>query len=235
MVSSSIGLAHYLRVAGGDLASIAAAFESGADAVVIDLAADPDLDDDGRVAVREAVALFLGGRRGTGPTTWVRVNDGDDGLDDIALIVPEAAAVLTGIFVGDVFDAIDLDAVGRELELAEAASDREERPVAVCALLSSASAVLDVREIAEHERVGCVALDERALAADLGIEWRAEKDLWREPLQPARSVLVLASAVGRCAQPISWLPALPVGADDHQQWLRSLGRAGFGGYVADPP
>ena len=232
MVLSSIGLEHYVRVAGGDLASITAAFESGADAVVIDLAPDADLDDDGRVAVREAVALFLGGRRGTSPATWVRVNDGDDGLDDIALIVPEAAAVLTGIFVGDVFDAIDLDAVGRELELAEAASDREDRPIAVCALLSSASAVLDVREIAEHERVGCVGLDERALAADLGIEWQAEDELWRDPLQPARSVFVLASAAGRCGKPISWLPALPARNADRQQWLQALGRSGFGGYVA---
>jgi citrate lyase subunit beta/citryl-CoA lyase len=216
----------YLCVSGSDRAAISAGLRSSAGALVVDLAVAADDDDDARIAVREQVAHVLAAHDGVGPPVWVRVNPGDDGLDDIALIVPEGADVLAGLFIPDVLDTIDLDAVGRELELAEAAADREDRPVPLYAVLASASAVLDAREIAEHERVSGLGLDDMALAADLGLASHRAADgdggPALDPLHGARTMVVLAGAAARRAKPVAWNPSL--GAD-------ALWALGFGGRV----
>ena len=159
----------YLYVPGDQPVRMASARTRGADALILDL--EDSVAPGAKIAAREAVAQFLGQQQpGVGPQLWVRINTGDLGLDDIAMIVPEAGGVLTGVCVPKVDSLRSLATISRELEIMEAANDREDDPVAVCAILETATGILDARDIAFHDRIVRLAMGEADLAAELGVE-----------------------------------------------------------------
>ena len=132
----------YLYVPGDQPGRMASALSRGADALILDL--EDSIAPGAKIAAREAVAQFLGQQpSGGGPQLWVRINTGDPGLDDIALIVPEAGSALTGVCVPKVDSLRALATIGRELEIMEAANDREDDPVMICAILETATGILD--------------------------------------------------------------------------------------------
>ena len=221
----------HLYVPGDQPARMTGALTRGADALILDL--EDSVAPGAKIAAREAVAHFLGQQAaGVGPALWVRINTGGLGLDDIAMIVPEAGAALAGICVPKVDSIRALVTIGRELEIMEAANDREDDPVPICALLETATAILDARDIALHDRIVRLAMGEADLGAELGIDPTPGDG--REFLF-ARSMVVLASAAADIDAPTGPVATDFRDLDALRASTEALRRMGFGGRQAIHP
>ncbi len=219
----------YLYVPGDQPDRMAGALQRGADALILDL--EDAVAPANKILARERVAHFLSGEL-TGPKFWVRINRGEAGLDDVAMVVPEAGLTLAGFVVPKVESIDDLDELSRELEILEAANDRENHPIPLCALIETADGVFDARDVALHPRVVRLAIGEADLSADLGVELTPGDE--RE-LLTARSMVVMASAAARIDAPTG-----PAAIDfrDLEAFRASseaLRRMGFGGRPAVHP
>lgn len=227
----------FLYVPGDRLDRMTGALDRGADALILDL--EDAVARTNKVTAREHVSRFLAdvsnrpAAAGTGgPKFWVRINVGDMGLDDVAMVVPEGGAVLGGFVVPKVESIDDLDELSRELEILEAANDREDHPIPLCALLETADAIFDARDIALHPRVVRLAIGEADLSAELGVELTPGDE--RE-LLTARSMVVMASAAARIDAPTGPVSTDFRDLDAYRASSAALLRLGFGGRSAIHP
>ena len=222
----------WLFVPGDQPTLLEGASTRGADALILDL--EDAVAASNKVMAREAVAHFLSqvDAKAKGPQLWVRINPGEMGLDDIAMLVPEGGPVVAGIIVPKVETLDELDEITRELEIVEAANDREDSPVPICALIESAEALFDVRDLALHPRVVRLAMGEADLSADLGVELTPGDE--RE-LLTARAMVVMASAAARIGAPIAPVSTDFRDLDAFRASTVALRRLGFGGRAAIHP
>ena len=169
-------------------------------------------------ATREAVASALAA--GTIPhNVVIRVNTGQDGLDDITAIGAAASPTL----MIPKCDSAALELVAGHLHAAG-------HDAGVWALVESATGLRDIHDIACHRLVERLAIGEADLCAELGITSRAAHGLW-----PLRMQLVTASACAELPGPLG-----PINTDytdiatleDESIALRD---AGFGGRLAIHP
>ncbi len=156
------------------------AFDSGADAVIVDL-------EDAVAAARKGEARqvlvdSLASRTGS-TGCLVRINSplSDDGEADLAA-VPEMRAD------GIVVPKADVESV----EIATAAG------LPLIALIETAGGILDAAAIARHPAVDVLMLG----PVDLNLELGVSEDLDGDPLATARGLLVLAAAAGGLAGPL---------------------------------
>src|SRR5262245_24924127 len=143
----------YLYVPGHRPDRFAKALASGADAVILDL--EDAVPIGAKDAARDDVRGFLDGLADGAVETWVRINDGGRGRDDLAALA--GAGALTGVVVPK--------ATPQALAEHHAAAP----DVALIPLVESAFAITNVTAIAAREGVQTLAIGEVDLTADLGL------------------------------------------------------------------
>jgi citrate lyase subunit beta / citryl-CoA lyase len=197
----------YLYVPADQAAKLAKAMTCGADAVICDLEdAVAVVNKDGARRLLEEFLRNRAVRPVGGPLVWVRINDGGRGLDDVNATIDAAGGGLDGVVVPKA-TADTLHAVDQTLTDSERRFGQPLGAIPMCALLESASAILDARVIASSPRVVRLAIGEADLRAELGTELTPGDE--HEHLL-ARQMLVMASAaVGLDA------PTGPVSTDFH--------------------
>lgn len=239
----------FLYVPGDQPEKLRKAMGSGADALILDL--EDAVAVSRKQAARQTLTAFLnelgvesasqvdpsgllpdarGSRRG--PSLWVRINQGDEGLDDIAAVARAAGRRLAGIYVPKTETLAQLAQVDRTLSIAELGSGLVANSIHVSALLETPQSIFDARLLASGPRVVRLAIGEADLRAALGTELTPDDE--REHLL-ARQMLVLASAAAGLEPPVG-----PVFTDfrDLEALRRStlaLKRMGFRGRAAIHP
>lgn len=193
----------YLYVPGHRPERFAKALAAGADAVIL------DLEDAVPVAAKDDARDAVGSLLAATDRAWVRINAGERGLADLAVL--GAAPGLVG--------AVVPKASGEALAAARTVAPA----VRLCALVESASGVASAGSIAGVAGVERIALGEVDLAADL----RLGADPLPEVLWSLRVQVVVAAAAASLPPPIG-----PVFLDvrDPEGLRRStadLRRAGF--------
>ena len=152
-----------------------------ADALIFDLedAVAPDAKPAARVQACAAAASGSYGRR----EIAIRCNglDTEWGVDDIRAAATSGAAA---VVIPKVGSTRDLDAVSAELDTAGAPPE-----VRIWAMVETPTAVLDVRAIAAHPRVGALVMGTNDLAKEL----RAAQVAGRAPLVPHLATALLAA------------------------------------------
>jgi citrate lyase subunit beta / citryl-CoA lyase len=208
----------YLYVPGDRPERFAKALASGADAVILDLedaVALPAKD-----AAREHVLGALAERAaddGGRPEVWVRVNQGERGLADLAAI--GAGPGLTGVFLPKA-SAASVAAAGATLG-----------PIPAVALVESAATVLELPTLARSPGLVALAMGEVDLAADLGIDASDDgAELW-----PLRLSAVLASVAAGLAPLVGPVWVAVRDLDGLATSTVELRRRGFGARQAIHP
>lgn len=165
---------------------IAAALDSDADAVIVDLCAavHPDHRPEAR---RHAAALH-----GTTRQLWVRINPGRDGLADIDALAPNPPF---GLVLGSC----------EQSEWVEQVADRIPAHVQLAPHIESARAVAAIDDICDHPRVARCHLGEPELLADLGAP-AGPHQYGDVLLAPARTALVYAGARAGIGAPVGGVP-----------------------------
>jgi citrate lyase subunit beta / citryl-CoA lyase len=172
----------YLYVPGDRPERFAKALASGTDAVILDLedAVALPAKDAARENVLGALTEGAGADAG-GPQVWVRVNQGERGLADLAAL--DGAAGLTGVFLPKASTA----SVTRAVAALGATP--------AVALVESAATVLELPALARSVGLVALAMGEVDLAADLGIDASDDgAELW-----PVRLSAVVASVAAGLA------------------------------------
>jgi citrate lyase subunit beta / citryl-CoA lyase len=230
----------FLYVPGDQPEKLRKAMGSGADALILDL--EDAVAVNQKQQARKTLTAFLNelgvesaaqaDPSGHLPSVWVRINQGDDGLDDIAAVTRAAGSRLAGIYVPKTETLAQLSEVDRSLSIAELGSGLPANAIQVCALLETPQSIFDARLLAFGPRVMRLAIGEADLRASLGTELTPDDE--REHLL-ARQMLVLASAAAGLEPPVG-----PVFTDfrDVDALRRStvaLKRMGFRGRAAIHP
>lgn len=188
MPEVAVGARSYLYVPADAEEKLAKAGRFGADALIVDL--EDAVAPDRKQAAREIAAGFVAEPREQ--EIWVRVNPGEDALDDVTAVLGRA---VSGVILAKTESAGEVDRLAECLAAVEA--DRGLPQTPIVPLLESAAALLDAREIARAERVVRLQLGEADFTADVGITSGFEE------LLTARSQLVLVSAAMRLGAPVA--------------------------------
>ena len=216
----------YLYVPGDAGRRLDLAHTRGADAVIADLE-DAVAADSKQQACRE-VASWLAQPRLPGPERWVRVNAGQQGVDDLEQVFGES---LRGVCMPKVTGPHDVKRVAALLSDLERAHGWAHQPVSIMPLIETAKGLMSLSQTAQAPRVLRLQLGELDLAADLGLDPGPNE----AELLPARSAAVAASVVADLLPPVG---AVNPNVDDlaylTQSTLR-LRRLGFLGRAAVHP
>lgn len=164
------------------------AVASGTDAVVVDLedAVPLEFKDAARAGVR---AWIAGLEASIHPELWIRINDGDEGVRDLAAL--SGLPGITGLVVAKA-SVESVESVSRSLD---AAGDRWW----LSPLCEDAAAVLGAPLIARMDRVRQLQIGEYDLMAETGVSPGPSED----ELAWARSHVVLASAAASLSAPVA--------------------------------
>jgi citrate lyase subunit beta/citryl-CoA lyase len=162
---------------------VAKARATEADAVIIDL--EDAVAATAKAAARRGIADALTER--SGPATWVRINAGDAGREDVAALAASSGR-LDGIVLAKCESTGWIDEI----------ADRIPAAVSIVALIESARALRRLDAICAHPRVAQCHLGEIDLLADLGARPRGAHDL----ISHARAELITASAAAGLLPPI---------------------------------
>lgn len=166
-----------------------------ADALILDLEDAVPVGEKDRA--RQDVADFVRSRDvvSSGAALWVRVNPGPLGRVDLeAVCVPGLSGVVLAKATAE-----DILAAGAVLDAQEATRGMRPGAVALCPLLETPAAIVDVEHIAGLPRVERLQVGEADLSAELGIEQGPDglELLW------VRSRVVVASAAAGIAAPVA--------------------------------
>ncbi|WP_411104290.1 HpcH/HpaI aldolase/citrate lyase family protein [Streptomyces sp. cmx-4-9] len=191
----------YLYVPGDRPGMLAKARARGADALIVDLedAVPASGKDRALTLVRAWLAEEPAPARTTPPEVWIRVNPGDRGRAESALL---AGPAVTGFCLAKCSAA---DAVAAQDAVLTAAEERHGLApggIALAPLLETAGAVLDVRTIARSPRVRHLHLGEADLCAELGITAADASGPGYAALTAIRTQVLLASAAAGLLPPI---------------------------------
>ena len=219
-----------LYVPGDQPDKMAKALGSGADALIFDL--EDAVAPTAKLAAREMVCAFLAANRGAAPKLWVRINQGELGIADAAVLITHAGSNVAGLFVPKVDTLAELSALETTVLLAETNAGLLPGAVPFCALLETAGGVLRAAELAQHPRVERIAIGEADLSSELGVELTAGDE--RELLF-ARSMLVLAASAAGINPPIGPVSTNFRDLDAYRAGTVALKRLGFVGRSAIHP
>jgi citrate lyase subunit beta / citryl-CoA lyase len=183
----------YLYVPGNAPGELATALDSGADAVVVDLA-DP-VPAEAKDGTRAAVAQWLRDQP-QDRDLWVCINPGPTGHEDARQVV---GPWLRGVCLAKTESTTQLDALDAVLSTVENDLGMPARTIAVVPLLESATAILAAPAIARSQRVHRLQIAEIDLRAELAVELSSDE---RELLW-IRSQVVLAGAAAGLASPVA--------------------------------
>ena len=165
----------------------------GANAVLIDL--EDAVFDRNKGIARENVVQWLASRQPSNVAIWVRVNSGDRGAEDVVAV---ARPGLTGICLPKTGSLAQIVEVADLLQAAEVRQELPRGMFKITPLVETASALIQINEIASAPRVSQLQIGEVDLAADMGIEV-GEKEF---ELLYARSMVVMASAATGILPPV---------------------------------
>jgi citrate lyase subunit beta/citryl-CoA lyase len=216
----------YLYVPGDADRRLALADTRGADAVIADL--EDAVSAAGKPLARQLVRAWLSHPASNRVERWVRINAGQEGLDDLADVFGPG---LRGVCIPKVSRPTEVERVGHLLGDLERSHGRSQEPVALMPLIESAEGLQALPETARVSRVVRLQLGELDLAADLGIEPGPDEI----ELLSARSAVVTASAAARLVPPLG---AVRADVRDNAALARStrlLRRLGFLGRAAVHP
>ncbi|GID90835.1 HpcH/HpaI aldolase/citrate lyase family protein [Amorphoplanes digitatis] len=215
----------YLYVPGNRPQMLTSALSRGADALIVDLEdAVPPAE---KPAAREAVARWLRTLPPDAPV-HVRVNSGDDGLDDARAVVCPALRGLTVAKADTVGRLAEISAV---LDRAERAAGLHPGAVDLVPLLETATAILSAPALAAAPRVRRLQIGEADLAAELGVTPGEDE---RELLL-VRSAVVLASAAAGIEPPAAAVTTDFRDLDRLRRGTIALKRMGFRGRACIHP
>ncbi len=205
----------YLYVPGHRPDRFDKALTSGADAVIFDLedAVPLKAKDAARDDVRALLARLAPGT----VEAWVRINDGDRGLADLAALSDVAA--LAGVVVP------------KALPTTLASLHHHAAHVPLLALVESAVAVTQVSAIASADGVRTLAMGEVDLAADLGFGDSAPDAAW----WALRMQVVVACVAQAKAGPLGPVVRDIDDLERFEALVRQLRQAGFGAVQAIHP
>ena len=213
---------------GDDEARLAAALESEADAVAIDL----DVAQAARAAAREAAARVLKARGpGRRPAVMVRLSaldDGDNDLDLDAVVGLAPAAVLLPKAVG----GASVQRLSARLAVREAKSGIGHGATRIIATVDTAAAFLNLASLpGSSARLVGLAWEAAAFRADMGAEPHA--DPRTGPWRLARDLTLVAAAAAGVAAIEAGFP----GADPEELRAEALQgrRDGFAAKIALDP
>jgi citrate lyase beta subunit len=206
----------WLVVPSADADALVAASVSGADAVVVDLAAVPP---DGKQSARAAAARWAA--ESGSVSRWVRLSAGDALEDDVQELCREAPG-LAGVIVPQAANGallIELDHIFGS------------RPIALAAMVESAVGMLNAGALAAVSRLAYLVLGEDAIITDLGVD---PSDDGREMASVRGHLVVVSAAFGKLP-PIGAPPRVDASPAEVQASSDALRRAGYGGrLVAEP-
>jgi citrate lyase subunit beta/citryl-CoA lyase len=213
----------YLYVPGNAPEGLAAAFDSGADAVVVDLAdaVPPETKDDTRAAVAQWLRDQWLRDQPQDRDLWVCINPGPMGHEDARQVV---GPWLRGVCLAKTESTTQLDALDAVLSTVETEAGIGSRTIAVVPLLESATAILAAPAIARSQRVARLQIAEIDLRAELGLELSPDE---RELLW-IRSQVVVAGASAGLAAPIAAASLQFTDPDRLRETTTALKRLGFG-------
>lgn len=178
----------YLYVPGDAEGKLRKALDRGADALIVDL--EDAVPPAGKDAARQAVVRWLADADPGRCQIWVRVNDGQGRVPDVAALAGSPS--LTGLALAK------LDDPGEVAEVDAVLAAAGDRTTLLMPLLETARAVLDAGAIARQPRVHQLQIGEVDLAADTGIAPGPDE----AELAPLRASVVLASAAAGIAPPV---------------------------------
>ncbi|MFJ6797216.1 HpcH/HpaI aldolase/citrate lyase family protein [Streptomyces sp. NPDC091268] len=190
----------YLYVPGDRPEMLAKATARGADALIVDL--EDAVPASGKDRALELVRTWLteAVTPGRMPELWIRVNPGERGCAESALL---AGPAVTGFCLAKCSGSDDIAAQDAVLTAAEERHGLAPGALALAPLLETAAAVLDVRPIAQVPRVRHLHLGEADLCAELGID---APDAPHGPggaaLTAIRTQVLLASAAAGLLPPV---------------------------------
>lgn len=212
----------YLYVPGDHEDKLQHVLTRGADAVIIDL--EDGVRPTDRDKARAVVQRWLTGSAGrdrAGTEIWVRVNGGDEGLEDIQAVLTTG---VTGICVAKVTSAEELIGLAQYLNEAEEREGLASGSVVVQPLIETARGLMATSAIASAPRVERMQLGEVDLAADLNLEPSSDA---RELLF-ARGLVVAASAAAALKPPIGPVDPNFRALDKFRESTEQIRRLGFG-------
>jgi citrate lyase subunit beta / citryl-CoA lyase len=194
-----------LLVPADDAARVADAWRHDADAVTLDLVGRPE----GRTGMREAIRQAGRG----GAELFARIDAADSEQDLQASIGPG----LRGVMLIGITSREEIARICEALSSLEKKCGMPDQSIELIAVLETARAVWDVRALVTvSTRISQVALDEVALAKELGIAPQAECD----PFVYARGRVITEAIAARVhpvgmSHPLSVLPAERSAAEIH--------------------
>lgn len=222
----------YLYAPADQRARLTGAGARGADAVIADL--EDSVAANNKNAARHNVHSWLAEAREpddaglVAPERWVRINHGNQGLDDLAEILRPG---ITGVCLPKVGSAAEIRSVSLLLDTFEKTMHLASDSVRLMPLIETAAGLQSLREIAEAPRVQRLQIGELDLAADLALH----VDDNESELLPLRMSVVVASAAAGISAPVG---AVSPEFRDLAQLATSterLKRAGFYGRAAIHP
>ena len=218
----------HLYVPGDKPEVLAKALGRGADALLIDL--EDAVAPSAKAAARQTVAAFLAAADPEGDVElWVRVNPGQDGIDDIEAV---ASPALRGVVLAKAETPGDVAAASAALGGVEARFTLPTGSIGIVPLLESAAAVLDARAIAgASPRVRRLQVGEADLRADIGVTLGDDE---RE-LLAVRSMVVLASAAAGIEPPVGPVSTQFTDLDALRASTQALARLGYVGRACIHP
>jgi len=159
---------------------------------------------------------------------WVRINHGEQGLDDLAEILRPGIA---GVCVPKVGSAEDVRRVCVVLDNFEDNMQLASGAIALMPLIETAAGLQSLQEIAASPRVQRLQIGELDLAADLEL-WVDEQEA---ELLPLRMSVVVASAAAGLSAPVGAVSAEFHDLSRFAASTERLKRAGFYGRAAIHP
>jgi citrate lyase subunit beta/citryl-CoA lyase len=216
----------YLYVPGDSGRRLELAHTRGADAVIADL--EDAVAPMRKSNAREQVSTWLADDTVGAPERWVRINSGDQGVDDLEQVF---GVGLQGVCMPKVRGPEDVDRVAEALEGLERNIQWTKPPVVIMPLIESAAGLVSVTPIARAARVMRLQLGELDLAADLGVETAADE---LEMLN-ARATVVAASRAADLDAPVGAVRADVLDVSGFEESSRRLRRLGFRARAAIHP
>lgn len=209
----------YLYVPGDREDRLTRAGTRGAGALIVDLedAVPPQRKELARQNVRRWLPIA-----GAGVAVWIRLNSGAQREADLEALRGVPGAV--GYLLAKTQTRAEVEEVARTL-------DRQGSGVVLAALLESAGAVLDARDIARASRLRRMHLGEADLCAELGMAPGEDAS----ELLPIRVQVVLASAAAGISPPIGPVATNYADLDALRRTSQTLRRLGFAGRACVHP
>jgi citrate lyase subunit beta/citryl-CoA lyase len=206
---------------------LAKALKRGADAVIIDLedGVPASAKEDARLSASE----WISDNAGSSTELWVRVNPTSELLgDDLAAAVRGG---LRGVCLPKASSAAAVQNASLAIEKLESERGLPRGSVLIVPLLETASAIIEMSEIASSPRVSHMAIGEADLAADLGMNPSPDG----HELNPIRLSLVVTSSACGLDRPIGSVQTAFEELDSLRSTSLDLRRMGYRGRAAVHP